>query len=101
MNGDQARELLAQIGRMNVLAISGGRIRHTGETLVLPVANGYTVEIDLDPSDTYTVRRVFNRGGKRWVKGEIRDVYCDEVGEVAYQASCFRSNDFGDALASL
>ena len=81
---------LSQIGRMNVLAISGGRIRSDGETLVLPVGSGYTVEVDLDEgSDTYTVRRVFNRGGKRFEKGEQTYVYCDEIGEVAYRASCY------------
>lgn len=84
-----------QIGRMNLLAISGGRVRHDGDTLVLPIGSGYSVEVDLDlGSDTYTVRRVFRRAGKRWVKGEQTHVYCDEVGEVAYQASSFRSYAF-------
>jgi hypothetical protein len=84
-------ELLAQIGRMNVAAISGGRVirRETGVTL--PVSNGYSVTVDLDPSDTYVVRRVFTRAGQASVKGERCDVYCDEVGEIAYQASCFRN----------
>lgn len=86
---------LNQIGKMNVLAISGGRVRRNGETLVLPVSNGYTVEVDLcEGSDTYTVRRVFTRGAKRFVKGELSGVYCDEVGEMAYQAHAFRSYDF-------
>lgn len=95
MNSTQAQELLHQIGRSTVLAISGGRVRLAGETLVLPVSNGYTVEIDLDPSDTYTVRRVYTRGVKRWVKGELNNIYCDQVSDIAYEASCFRSNDFG------
>lgn len=92
-----ARTVVAQVGRMNVLAISGGRIgvRETGITL--PVAAGYSVTVDLDFNDTYVVRRVFKRGGKVWVKGEQRNVYCDEVGEVAYQASSFRSYEFGEA----
>lgn len=81
---------LSQIGRMNVLAISGGRVAMMGDTLVLPVGCGYRVEIDLDPSDTYTVRRVLERGpGRRYVKAERSNVYCDEVGEVAYRASCY------------
>jgi hypothetical protein len=80
---------LAQIGRMNVLAISGGRVQSNADTLVLPVAHGYSVEIDLDASDTYNVRRVFTRAGVRSVKGERTDVYCDELGEVAYRASCY------------
>jgi hypothetical protein len=88
-------ELLNQIGRMNVLAISGGRVRTADETVILPVASGYTVEIELAANDTYTVRRVFTRGVKRFIKGQIDNVYCDQVGDIAYEASCFRSNDFG------
>lgn len=80
---------LAQIGRMNVLAISGGRATRDGDTLVLPVAHGYTVEVALATNDTYIVRRVFTRAGVRYVKGEATDVYCDELGEFAYRASCY------------
>ena len=91
------RELIAQIGRMNVMAISGLRVigRETGVTL--PVGAGYSVTVDLDWNDTYVVRRVFKRGAKVWVKGEQRDVYCDEVGEVAYRASCFRNGAWGES----
>ena len=86
--------LLAQIGRCNVLSISGGRVSIDGERVVLPVGAGYRVEVELAPDDTYTVRRVFVRGAKRFVKGEQTGVYFDEVGEIAYQASSFRSYDF-------
>lgn len=81
---------LRQIGHGNVLAISGGRAR-TGpdHTLILPVAHGYTVEIVLDCTDTYTVRRVFTRAGKRFVKAEVTNVYCGELGDTAYRASCY------------
>jgi hypothetical protein len=84
-----AKTIVAQIGRMNVLGISGGRVgvRETGITL--PVAHGYSVTVDLAFDDTYTVRRVFKRGSKVWVKGERTNVYCDEVGEAAYRASCY------------
>jgi hypothetical protein len=90
------RTLLQQVGTMNVLAISGGRVgvRETGVTL--PVSNGYRVTVDLDWNDTYVVRRIFERGTKTWVKGEQRNVYCDEVGEVAYRASCFRNGPWGE-----
>lgn len=101
MNTEQATTLLKQIGGMTVLAISGGRKYLNGGTLVLPVGSGYTVEIDyMEGSDTYTVRRVFTRGTKRWVKGELTEVYYDEVGERAYEASSFRSYDFPKGAAA-
>jgi hypothetical protein len=95
-------EIVRQIGR-NVWAISGGRVgqyhdsRGTLCGVVLPVGCGYSVEVVLDASDTYTVRRVFARAGRRWVKAERSDVYADEVGEVAYRASCFR-NDYPEGI---
>jgi len=90
MDTTQATEVLAQIGHMNVLAISGGRKRLIDGALVLPVARGYSVRVILDEgSDTYTVQRVFARAGKEWVKGERTWVYCDEVAEAAYRAACY------------
>jgi hypothetical protein len=88
-------ELVAQIGRGNLAAISGLRVVNRDTGVTLPVGNGYSVTVDLDWDDTYVVRRVFKRGPKVWVKGERRNVYCDEVGEVAYKASCFRNVPFG------
>jgi hypothetical protein len=81
---------LRQIGHGNVLAISGGRhSRSTDGALILPVAHGYRVEVFLDPSDTYRVERTFRRGERRWVKATWSNVYADQVGEVAYRASCY------------
>jgi hypothetical protein len=91
-----ARELLEQIGRMNVLAISGGRVLRRDSGVTLPVGCGYSVTVDLDWDDTYVVRRVFKRGAKVWVKGERRGVYFTEVGETAYRASCFRNGPWGE-----
>lgn len=85
-----AEECVAQIGRMNVGAISGGRVIATDNAIVMPVANGYHVVVSLDIDDTYTVRQVFTRKGKATIKGEWSGIYCDMIGEVAYQASCFR-----------
>lgn len=95
-----ARTVRDQIGMMNVLAISGGRIRIEGPcTVSLPVSNGYYVVIELDEAkDLYSVRREFRRAGKRWVKGKFDDVYCDELGDLAYYASCFRNVEFGDHI---
>jgi hypothetical protein len=99
-------ELIKQIGQMNVFAISGGRVgvivNDEGETveIQLPVSNGYRVSIKLGWDDTYTVSRQFVRKGTVSDKGTIEGVYCTEIGEVAYQASCFRSNDaFGKVSA--
>ena len=82
-----------QIGRMNLLSISGGRLNVLNDDLVsLPVSHGYAVEVEYDSClDCYTVRRVFRRGTKIWIKGEREHVYCDEVAQAAYYASCFRS----------
>lgn len=87
---------LAQIGGMNVLAISGGRRSVDSDgALILPVSNGYTVRITLAANDTYTVERIFRRGTKITLK-TVRDVHCEELADVAYYASCFRSHpDFG------
>lgn len=101
MTPDQARELIGQIGRMNILAISGGRTRLIDGVLVLPVGSGYTVEVEyVRGRDSYTVRRVFTRAGKRFVKGEVEDVYAGEIGEMAYQAHAFRSYDFPKGAAA-
>ena len=95
---------LRQIGRMNLLAISGGRSRlggplqspgHVASVITLPVSNGYSVRVTLAASDTYTVERVFTRGFNVWVKGTMTDVYAEDLGEACYQASCFRNVEFG------
>lgn len=95
------QQMLQQIGRMNILAISGGRIIRRDTGVTLPVGAGYSVTVDYNWDDTYVVRRVFKRGAKIWIKGEQTDVYMDEVGEAAYRASSFRSYDFGDATTRL
>ena len=95
--GCDPNTLAQQIGRANILAISGGRIRVRRTGITLPVSNGYTVAVDLAPGDTYTVRRLFTRGTKIWIKGQVEGVYCDMVGEIAYRASCFRNVDFPTA----
>jgi hypothetical protein len=97
--------LIDQIGRMNVLAISGGRVgvvkNNEGETIEveLPCGAGYRVSIILAWDDTYTVTRQFVRKGTVFQKGTIEGVYCDQVGEIAYKASCFRNVEFGKVSA--
>jgi hypothetical protein len=85
--------IAAQIGRMNIFCISGGRVIARDTGITLPVSNGYSVTVDLAWNDSYTVRRIFKRGDKTWIKGERTEVYCDEVSEVAYYAGMFRSHE--------
>ena len=87
------KDMLAQIGRMNLLAISGGRVTVRSTGITLPVGHGYSVTVDLTAGDDYTVRRVFTRGGKTWIKGERTMVYCDQLADAAYYASCYVSYD--------
>lgn len=104
MNREQANELIGQVGAPTILATSGGRVRFvvagdrpdtSAGTVSFPVSNGYRVEVDLDASDTYTVRRVFVRSGRRFVKGTETYVHCDEISETVYRAGCFRNVPFG------
>ena len=93
--GHEARlTILRQIGNMNVAAICGGRWLALSDGVNLPCGAGYRVLVRLDvASDTYTVERVYLRSGKYHSHGKVERVHCDELGEVAYRASCFRSYD--------
>jgi hypothetical protein len=93
INDEQRNVIAQQIGRMNIAAISGGRCTRLPDGIELPVGNGYRVRVRLTPVDDYTVERVFVRNGQTFSKGIREGVYCDEVGDVAYRASCFRNND--------
>ena len=90
-----------QIGLMTVLAVSGGRwgsIRdNEGEAIgvILPCGTNRTIEVTLSFMDTYTVRRYRQivRGERRGddiVEYEATDVYCDQISEVVYTASCWK-----------
>lgn len=88
----EPRQLLRQIGVPNLMAVSGGRWALAGTSSVqLPCGAGYDVLVTLEADDTYTVRRLFRRSGEWFLHGERTNVYCDEVSEVVYYASCFRS----------
>lgn len=80
--------LVAQIGRMTYGAICGFRkARRLGpSTIEMVVGNGYRVRVTLAADDTYTVERVVARSGN--VKGRAEGVYCDQISDVAYAASC-------------
>lgn len=102
------KEVVRQIGAMNMLAISGGvwgplrENQHddynqprTTIGVFMPCGTARMVEVILDWNDTYVVRRVrrITRGADRnngVVEFEQREVYCDQLAEVAYRASCWR-----------
>ena len=94
--------MIDQIGRMNIFAISGGRVGVTknnqGETVEveLKVGKGYRVSISLGWDDTWTVSRQFVRKGVVSDKGTLTGVFADQVGEIAYKASCFVNVQFGE-----
>lgn len=94
-------ETVAQIGRMTTLAVSGGRVVNLrndgGETVgvLLPCGESRAVEVVLDWMDTYTVRRVrlVTKGASRGsvvVEASTEGVYCDQLSEVVYRASCWK-----------
>lgn len=104
-------ELVSQIGLRNVYAISGGRVavwKPAGECVEveLPVSSGYLVRITLGWNDTWTVERVLRRRPKgktskeSKILGRVEGVYCDQVGEIAYQASCFKDGSFGEKVTA-
>jgi len=94
--------LISQMGRMNLFAISGGKWAQIVDEdnvpvgLIMPCGGNRAVEVVLNFMDLYTVRRVRyitagNNKGDIVVEKEIGDmIYCDEVGESAYQASIWR-----------
>lgn len=88
--------VMQQIGRGNFLAISGGRMFYHDSGVILPVGNGYKVTVDLQPNDEYTVRRIRIRGFRAYLHGEVTGVYAEQLGEVAYRASCFENGPFGE-----
>jgi hypothetical protein len=58
---------------------------------------GSRAPVSLAADDTYTVNREMQRGAKLFVKGVQTGVYCDELGEVCYRASSYKSFAFGEA----
>lgn len=90
--------MVNQIGGGNIAAISGGRVGRAGATAVnLPVSNGYVVRVEYVPGrDTYRVERLRTHRGVARSHGSVEDVYADQLGEVAYRASCFHDGPFGD-----
>ena len=89
--------LMQQIGRMNFIAISGGRMFYHDHGVILPVGNGYKVTVDYDDvRDEYTVRRIRIQGFRAYLHGEVAGANDENVGEIAYRASCFENGPFGE-----
>ena len=94
--------ILRQIGGTTVLAVSGGRwgaIRDGESSQVigvqLPCGTNRVVEVTLSFMDTYTVRRYRTvvRGERRGgdiMEYSATDIYCDELSNVVYEASCWK-----------
>ena len=91
ITAEERAEIARQVGRMNILSISGGRVGSLPDGIELPVSNGYRVRVRLTPADDYTVERVFVRAGKVTPHGTRDRVYVDTVAETAYRAGMFRS----------
>lgn len=91
MSAQACITILDQVGRMNLLAISGGRYARVAEmTISLPVRYGYFVEIEyIAGSDLYEVRRMFRRGARTSCKGAQSGIHAEQLGEAAYRASCY------------
>jgi hypothetical protein len=100
VNSEQRDQILAQIGRMRILSISGGRVTPIDAGIELPVSAGYVVRVELDGSDTYVVSRVFKRACNEWLKGVRDRVYADEVGEAAYYAGMYVSHNENDWMTA-
>ena len=98
----EPRIIAQQIGTMTILAVSGGKVfpiysndSNDAVGLRLPIDGTRRVDVVLDWMDTYSVRRIrtITSGAKRGseiVEFEQSDVFCDEVGEVVYTASCWK-----------
>lgn len=90
---EERAEIAAQIGRMQIASISGGRVTALPDGIELPVSSGYRVRVHLTPADDYIVERVMVRGAKEFRKGQRTRVYMDEVSEAAYYAGMYKSYD--------
>lgn len=92
---------LQQIGKMTVMAISGGKwaeVRDSegyGVGVILPCGENRAVEVVLGWNDLYTVRRVRlvvqgSQRGQVVVEQEVSDLYFDQLPDTAYTLSCWK-----------
>ncbi|MCC5807588.1 MAG: hypothetical protein JJU00_14790 [Opitutales bacterium] len=90
--------MMDQIGEGTLLGVSGGRyIVRDSQTLRLPAGCGYAVDVRYNHGeDLYEVSRVYVRDGLTHVKGTRTRIYCDQLAETVWDASCFRNVPFGE-----
>jgi hypothetical protein len=90
-----------QIGKMVVLAVSGGRMAcledKEGETVgvILPITSTRRIEVVLDYSDTYIVKRIRYIQTEKMahtevVEAEQSHIYCDQLAEVVLDLSTWK-----------
>ena len=91
--------MLEHIGAHTVLAICGGRLKVTDFCRIefRDSSGGHFVEVTYDQvPDAYTVRRLFRRGTKTTIKGEMTHVYAEQLADACYTASCWDGTPFGN-----
>ena len=90
--------MMDQIGERTLLAVSGGRyIVRDSETLRLPAGSGYHVDIRYNRGqDLYEVTRAFVRDGITHAKGTRTGIFCDQLAETVWDASCYVNVPFGE-----
>lgn len=95
------QEVIAQMGKMTFLAVCGGKWAKVNASdgvtvgLLMLCGESRAVEVVLNYIDLYEVRRVrlVNRGeakGTLVVEHEVLDVFCENLSEVVYSASCWK-----------
>jgi len=98
--GDTA-EVMTQMGKAVVFAVSGGRMANLqnkeGESVgvLLPITTTRRIEVILDYSDTYIVRRIrYIQTGKmahtEVVEAEKSNIYCDELAGTVLDLSTWK-----------
>jgi len=101
LSDQQYKDMVAQIGRMNILSISGGRVIKMSKGVRLPVSAGISVVVELAANDTYIVRREFMRKVRGvetiFHHGQRTNVYCEQLAETAYVAGMYKSYGKGQA----
>lgn len=99
--GCDPQVILSQMGLMNLYGVSGGKWSALSASdgseigVILPCGESRAVEVILNGSDLYEVRRVrlVNKGQQKGtvvVEIEVLDVFCENLGDAVYSASCWK-----------